>query len=429
MFAPSLDRGWSSPWGMREVFGGSQGGNVLARSGIDTQSSLGGWVYECVCIYIYEWVCMSGCVGVCVCVRVCVCVYISLACARAPEVRAHRRTRRARSPLVPHTPLYQHYLAHQQRPTNILTYAQRTQMSVVAKVNECAQKGLLVRFEVNIDVAAPDGAVLAQGSGTGNALNVANHEACAKVLPAVTEYFSLKRKRDTERRRLWISDFTNTMFRVMDYPDFAYIEGDCDLNALRDFVQDTLTLAGKHPESMQWLGMDSEGHGPPVAKYAQFCGEAGAVVVALTPPAIEILYPLFETANIGMVVVDARTEHIKLGPHFSNPGEKLTALFDLQDLAMVCMNTKFRPSQVDLTQFLLGEKGSKLKKMANLDLSLQPYAPFEHLDTLDPYLLLYAAVDALATLWAFDKFINIATESQKVACGLDGWLARRLDRA
>jgi hypothetical protein len=307
-------------------------------------------------------------------------------------------------------------------------------MSVVKDLHELKQKGgLQLLYDVTISVIQPDGGVLTTGHGSNNVLAAAGVQAAAQVVDVVRTFANAKKR---SRAETWGNDFTHKMYLHLGHPSFKFIDtfrsiaaeqsGENDVDALRHYVQRLVNAAANDPTSVLWIGMDSEGHKGESAKYAQFCGgdELGTVVVSLTTDVIDLLKPLFRTANIGLVVVDAGIEAKKLGPLFT--GGDTTSLYDLQDLAMICMGLKSKPSQVTLTNYLLGEHEPKLIKMANLHPDLQPYETFEHQKELPSFLQMYAAVDAMATLWAFELFKNQASQDQLEASGLEGWLVRRL---
>jgi hypothetical protein len=217
------------------------------------------------------------------------------------------------------------------------------------------------------------------------------------------------------------------MFSKLGHPCITYIPGDGSgdgLKLLQEFVDVQVTAATASKDPIVWYGVDSEGHNEGLAKYIQVSSGQATVVVFMSSAVNEILAGLLRMPNVRMVVIDAAIEKTKLKPLLDClPGLNGDRMFDLQILAKSCMpgytdTGTDKPSQEKLTSYLLELPEPGLTKMANLHEDLNMYEPFERPDLLPLQLQVYAAVDAMANLWAFNEFRAMASEDLRIKSGL-----------
>lgn len=269
----------------------------------------------------------------------------------------------------------------------------------VSKLNEFKQTGYIgVSYAVTIEVvAASRGDHVATGSASSAVLNTANVAAVDQVLEDVAK-FVVKEAESKKRGVQWQQDFSMFVHQKLGFPKFTMVQSPTELNS---FVDAELVHAHQTPaQTFHFVAMDSEGHMSKQAKYIQLAGKSSTVVAFLSPEAIESLAPLFNSDRIKMVVFDATAELRVLPKLFnSNPAR----LYDLQQLARIIMDTGSGPSLENFTSYLLGRQHGSLVKMANLNANIRPYDAFESDADLPVQLQYYAAMDALATLWAFNK--------------------------
>jgi hypothetical protein len=274
-----------------------------------------------------------------------------------------------------------------------------------------ASLSLMYTVEVNVFSAAK--AFIGVGTATESTLTAANVAASEKVLGIVGTFVDeLKAKTAAEKKRVedaegvqWKANFTLFMHKHMGFPKFRMVR---DLPELQNFVTNELAFAEQQPQGeFHFLGMDSEGHRSSSAKYIQLAGHSTTVVVFLSEEAIEILRPLFSAVQIKMVVFDAAREFQKLPPSLNV--RHVDDLYDLQKLAKSVMGKV--PSLENFTSFLLKYDQGTLVKMANLHPAISYYDPFETNSALPDELQYYAAVDALATLWAFHECRKLIGEN------------------
>ena len=298
--------------------------------------------------------------------------------------------------------------------------------------NHVSHHGHSVQFGVTIEVRAKNGDHIGSGVGSSDqGLALASEAAYAGASAGVKSHAAAF-EREAKRRKAesqvdWQKCFTAEMFSKLGHPCITYIpwDGSGDgLKLLQEFVDVQVTAATASKDRVVWYGVDSEGHNKGPAKYIQVSASQATVVVFMSGAAIEILARLLRMPNVRMVVIDAAIEKTKLKPLLDClPGLNGDRMFDLQILAKSCMpgytdTGTDKPSQEKLTSYLLELPEPGLTKMANLHEDLNMYEPFERPDLLPLQLQVYAAVDAMANLWAFHKFRATASEDLRFKSGL-----------
>jgi hypothetical protein len=265
------------------------------------------------------------------------------------------------------------------------------------------------------------------GLGVGDTLSIASnaaHEELAnKLMPEMDRRKAARKavrnaaedgKADDGKaddgRNHFHPDWTPSLLLLLSgHQPFHMIKGE----NLQTFVSSHLVHATASTEQNYCIGMDTEGRGQTQkrpyehAKYMQIAAGNEVVVFRANADNCQVVLPLFLHKNIIISVVGKKGECKVLRELFDTEEDWSKGIQDLQDLAGACMREE-SPSLATIVNHLFVPAGKpklmKFKEDSTQADKQKAYEPFEDesRESLPAYLLVYAALDAVAAKVAFE---------------------------